>query len=95
MASKHIFPTGTLPPLGEVPQYMYAQVIRQDRLGEPRDANREHQQKGHLPEPQAIADADDRAAVDSEEHARDVCVAGEEPRQKRRNGAATIKCRRK
>lgn len=38
MASKNIYPIGTLPPIGEVPQYMYAQVIRQDRLGEPRDA---------------------------------------------------------
>ena len=38
MASKNIYPVGTLPPPGEVPQYMYAQVIRQDRLGEPRDA---------------------------------------------------------
>ena len=38
MASKNIYPIGTLPPLGEVPEYMYAQVIRQDRLGEPRDA---------------------------------------------------------
>jgi crotonyl-CoA carboxylase/reductase len=38
MASKNIYPVGTLPPLGEVPQYMYAQIIRQDRLGEPRDA---------------------------------------------------------
>src|SRR5713101_6276876 len=38
MATKHIFPIGTLPPPGEVPQYMYAQVIRQDRLGEPRNA---------------------------------------------------------
>ena len=33
MASKNIYPIGTLPPLGVVPEYMYAQVIRQDRLG--------------------------------------------------------------
>ena len=38
MAGKSIYPIGTLPPVGEVPQYMYAQVIRQDRLGEPRNA---------------------------------------------------------
>ena len=38
MAGKSIYPAGTLPPVGEVPQYMYAQVIRQDRLGEPRNA---------------------------------------------------------
>ena len=33
-------PIGTLPPVGEVPARMAAQVIRQDRLGEPRDAFR-------------------------------------------------------
>lgn len=31
-------PVGTLPPLGEVPARMSAQVIRQERMGEPRDA---------------------------------------------------------
>jgi crotonyl-CoA carboxylase/reductase len=31
-------PIGTLPPLGEVPQKMFAQVIRQDRYGDPRTA---------------------------------------------------------
>ena len=29
-------PVGTLPPLGEVPSTMYAQVIRQERFGDPR-----------------------------------------------------------
>lgn len=38
MATQDIYPIGTLPPLGEVPPYMYAQVVRQDRLGDPRDA---------------------------------------------------------
>jgi crotonyl-CoA carboxylase/reductase len=38
MADRNIYPIGTLPPVGEVPKYMYAQVVRQDRLGEPRDA---------------------------------------------------------
>ena len=33
-------PIGTLPPLGEVPPKMLAQVVRQDRLGEPRAAFR-------------------------------------------------------
>jgi crotonyl-CoA carboxylase/reductase len=33
-------PLGTLPPPGEVPERMLAQVIRQDRLGAPRDAFR-------------------------------------------------------
>ncbi len=33
-------PIGTLPPLGEVPPKMLAQVVRQDRLGAPRDAFR-------------------------------------------------------
>jgi crotonyl-CoA carboxylase/reductase len=31
-------PIGTLPPLGVVPGKMFAQVVRQDRLGEPKDA---------------------------------------------------------
>ncbi len=31
-------PIGTLPPLGEVPQKMFAQTIRQDRFGDPRTA---------------------------------------------------------
>lgn len=31
-------PIGELPPIGEVPAEMWAQVIRQDRFGEPRDA---------------------------------------------------------
>jgi len=31
-------PIGTLPPVGEVPQRMYAQVVRQDRFGDPRTA---------------------------------------------------------
>lgn len=35
-----IVPVGTMPPLGVIPQRMYAQVIREDRFGEPRDAFR-------------------------------------------------------
>jgi crotonyl-CoA carboxylase/reductase len=31
-------PVGTLPPLGEVPERMFAMVVRQDRLGEPATA---------------------------------------------------------
>ena len=31
-------PVGTLPPLGEVPDTMYAQVVRADRFGDPRAA---------------------------------------------------------
>jgi crotonyl-CoA carboxylase/reductase len=31
-------PIGSLPPVGEVPQKMFAQVIRQDRFGDPRTA---------------------------------------------------------
>lgn len=38
MTSGEPVSVGTLPPLGEIPERMYAQVIRQDRLGEPRDA---------------------------------------------------------
>lgn len=37
-AADDVVPVGTLPPVGEVPSRMYAQVIRQDRLGEPRTA---------------------------------------------------------
>lgn len=33
-----IYEVGTLPPLGEVPKYMYAQVLRQNRYGEPATA---------------------------------------------------------
>ena len=32
------YPIGTLPPLGEVPEKMFAQVVRQDRFGDPRTA---------------------------------------------------------
>ena len=31
-------PVGTLPDPGRVPARMFAQVVRQDRFGEPRDA---------------------------------------------------------
>ena len=36
-----LYPIGTLPPLGEVPKKMYAQVIRQDRFGDPLTAFQE------------------------------------------------------
>ncbi len=36
--AKEIYEIGEVPPLGEVPQKMYAQVIRQDRFGEPKTA---------------------------------------------------------
>lgn len=32
------YPIGSLPPVGEVPEKMFAQVIRQDRFGDPRTA---------------------------------------------------------
>lgn len=35
---KDIYDIGEIPPLGEIPSRMYAQVIRPERLGEPRDA---------------------------------------------------------
>lgn len=38
MVVKDIYEIGEMPPIGEVPKKMYAQVIRQDRFGEPRDA---------------------------------------------------------
>lgn len=37
-STSNAVPIGTMPPVGEVPSRMFAQVIRQDRLGEPRDA---------------------------------------------------------
>ncbi len=36
--SDNPFPIGSLPPVGEVPKSMVAQVIRQDRFGDPREA---------------------------------------------------------
>ena len=38
MSTKGIYELGEMPPIGEVPQRMHAQVIRQDRFGEPRNA---------------------------------------------------------
>ncbi len=36
-----VFKVGTLPPLGQVPTKMYAQVVRQERFGEPKNAFQE------------------------------------------------------
>ena len=36
--TKNIYEIGEIPPLGEVPDQMYAQVIRPERFGEPKDA---------------------------------------------------------
>lgn len=49
MAISAPVPIGSLPPLGVVPGRMFAQVIRQDRLGEPRDAFRVEEVE--VPEP--------------------------------------------
>jgi crotonyl-CoA carboxylase/reductase len=38
VAARELYDLGEHPPLGEVPQRMHAQVIRQARFGEPRDA---------------------------------------------------------
>ena len=38
MAGSNAVPVGTLPPLGEVPEEMHAQVVRQDRMGDPSTA---------------------------------------------------------
>ena len=32
------FPVGEAPPIGHVPKKMHAQLIRQERYGEPKDA---------------------------------------------------------
>ena len=36
--AKEIYEIGDVPPVGEVPKYMYAQLIRAERFGEPKDA---------------------------------------------------------
>lgn len=36
--AQDIYPIGSLPPLGEIPKYMYAQAIRSDRMGDPMQA---------------------------------------------------------
>src|SRR5659263_130809 len=38
MALKEIYEIGEMPPLGVIPKQMYAQVIRQDRFGQPMTA---------------------------------------------------------
>ena len=38
MATTTAYPIGSVPPVGEVPPRMLAQVVRQDRLGDPIDA---------------------------------------------------------
>ncbi len=40
VGAKEIYEIGEIPPIGEVPKYMHAQVIRPERFGEPRDAFR-------------------------------------------------------
>ncbi len=41
--AKEIYEIGEIPPLGEVPNKMYAQVIRQERFGEPTKAFQQEQ----------------------------------------------------
>ena len=33
MSSKEVYEIGEVPPIGQVPQYMYAQVVRAERFG--------------------------------------------------------------
>ncbi|MBI4579707.1 MAG: crotonyl-CoA carboxylase/reductase, partial [Planctomycetes bacterium] len=47
-------PVGTLPPQGQVPRRMLAQVIRKDRLGEPRDAFRVEEMDTPEPGPDQV-----------------------------------------
>lgn len=49
MRNKEIFEIGEVPPLGHVPTHMYAQVIRADRFGHPKDAFKV--EKVPVPEP--------------------------------------------
>ncbi len=48
MNHKEIYEIGELPPIGHVPRHMYAQLIRKDRFGEPKDAFKV--EKIHVPE---------------------------------------------
>jgi crotonyl-CoA carboxylase/reductase len=48
MNHKEIYEIGELPPIGHVPKHMYAQLIRKDRFGEPKDAFKV--EKIHVPE---------------------------------------------
>ncbi len=48
------FPVGSLPPLGEVPKRMYAQLIRPERFGEPKDAFKEEIVKVSRPGPNQV-----------------------------------------
>ena len=38
VSTKDVYEIGEVPPIGEVPKYMHAQVIRPERFGEPKDA---------------------------------------------------------
>lgn len=40
MPTTDVHPVGSLPPVGEIPTRMLAQVVRQDRLGDPIEAFR-------------------------------------------------------
>jgi crotonyl-CoA carboxylase/reductase len=48
MSAKEVYEIGEVPPIGQVPQYMYAQVVRAERFGEPRQAFKI--EKVHVPE---------------------------------------------
>ena len=39
--SKDLYEIGEIPPVGDVPARMHAQLVRPDRYGEPRDAIRD------------------------------------------------------
>ncbi len=54
MSTTKIAPVGNLPPLGEIPDFMHAQVIRQDRLGEPRTAFQVEEVEVPKPEPDQV-----------------------------------------
>ena len=38
MSRKEIYEIGEVPPIGHVPKHMYAQLIRAERFGEPKQA---------------------------------------------------------
>ena len=38
VTAKDVYEIGEVPPIGEIPKYMYGQLIRPERFGDPQDA---------------------------------------------------------
>ena len=59
-------------------------LVGQDAFHQQCGRDREYQQQRHLPQAHALRGPHDGAAVDPDEHERDICVAGKEPKQRHR-----------